>query len=195
MKRPIGKEELWCYTAAKVVIMSWYVDWVSNNVLFAAFVQFAILGTAGELLGLVASKRKVGGNFAVWFAKAFVWGILGILVKYSFTGFKGFLAALVDKGFLPRACEEIALLKAFSLSVLTNSMFGPLLMVLHRSSDNLIAKSKGYSGIEKSLATLAWFWIPAHTVTFALPYEYQIGLAALWSVALGIIMGFTKRRG
>ena len=31
------------------------------------------------------------------------------------------------------------------------------------------------------------------TVTFALPLPFQMGLAALWSVALGIIMGFTKR--
>ena len=91
--------------------------------------------------------------------------------------------------------QDAVVLKAFSLSFLTNAMFGPLLMFLHRSSDNLIAKARGYAGINKSLATLAWFWVPAHTVTFSLPVDFQIGLAALWSVALGIIMGFTKRRG
>ncbi|GAB1456387.1 hypothetical protein MASR2M48_16950 [Spirochaetota bacterium] len=48
-------------------------------------------------------------------------------------------------------------------------MFGPLLMTLHRTTDNIISGTKGYKGIEKSLATLAWFWVPAHTVTFALP--------------------------
>lgn len=174
--------------------MAWYVDWVSHNLLLSAFIQFALLGTLGEVLGIVASKRKPSKRALEWLAKALVWGILGILVKFSFTGFKGFLAALVDKGLLPRACEEIAVLRALSLSLLTNSMFGPLLMFLHRSSDNAIVGSRGYAGIEKSLATLAWFWLPAHTVTFALPYEYQIGLAALWSVALGLIMGFTKRR-
>ncbi|MBU0927893.1 MAG: hypothetical protein KKA67_09095 [Spirochaetes bacterium] len=174
--------------------MEWYVSWVSNNILLSAFIQFAALGTLGEVLGIVASKRKPSNKAFEWLAKAVVWGLLGVLVKYSFTGFKGFLAALVDKGFLPAACEDITILRALSLSVLTNSMFGPLLMVLHRTSDNLIAWTRGYKGIEKSLATLAWFWVPAHTVTFALPYEYQIGLAALWSVALGLIMGFTKRR-
>ena len=174
--------------------MGWYAEWVSENILLSAFVQFAILGSAGEVVGIIASKRRPSNKALEWLAKAIVWGFLGILVKYSFTGFKGFLAALVDKGFLPRACEDIIILRALSLSVLTNSMFGPLLMALHRTTDNLISRTKGYKGIEKSLATLAWFWVPAHTVTFALPLDYQIGLAALWSVALGLIMGFTKRK-
>jgi hypothetical protein len=174
--------------------MAWYVRWVSENVLFSAFIQFAILGSAGEALGIVASKRRPPAKPLEWLAKALAWGILGILIKYAFTGFKGFLAILVDKAFLPRALEEITILRAFSLSILANSMFGPLLMFMHRTSDNLIARTKGYAGIDKSLATLAWFWIPAHTVTFALPMDFQIGLAALWSVALGIIMGFTKRK-
>lgn len=174
--------------------MNWYVRWVTENLLLSAFIQFAVLGTLGEVLGIVASRRRPSNRALEWLAKAVVWGILGILIKYAFTGFKGFLATLVDKGFLPAACEKITILQALSLSVLTNSMFGPLLMVLHRFSDNIIARTRGYAGIEKSLATLAWFWVPAHTVTFALPLEYQIGLAALWSVALGLIMGFTKRR-
>jgi hypothetical protein len=42
--------------------------------------------------------------------------------------------------------------------------------------------------------SLLWFWIPAHSVTFALPKPYQIGLAAIWSVALGIILGFYNRK-
>lgn len=174
--------------------MNWYVRWVTENLLLSAFIQFAVLGTLGEVLGIVASRRRPSNRALEWLAKAVVWGILGILIKYAFTGFKGFLATLVDRGFLPAACEKITILRALSLSVLTNSMFGPLLMVLHRFSDNIIARTRGYAGIEKSLATLAWFWVPAHTVTFALPLEYQIGLAALWSVALGLIMGFTKRR-
>jgi len=173
--------------------MQWYVTWVTENLLLSAFIQFAVLGTAGEVLGAFASRRRPSGAAVQWIAKALVWGCLGVLVKTSFTGFKGFLAALVEHGFLPAACEEIPLLRAFCLSALTNSMFGPLLMFLHRSTDNLITRASGYRGIDKSLATLAWFWLPAHTVTFALPLPFQMGLAALWSVALGIIMGFTKR--
>ncbi len=29
-------------------------------------------------------------------------------------------------------------------------------------------------------------------LTFSLPVDYQIGLAALWSVVLGVILGFSK---
>jgi hypothetical protein len=39
------------------------------------------------------------------------------------------------------------------------------------------------------LWSLAWFWVPAHAVTFALPPDWRIGLAALWSVVLGLILG------
>jgi hypothetical protein len=31
--------------------------------------------------------------------------------------------------------------------------------------------------------------VPAHAVTFALPPDWRIGLAALWSVVLGLILG------
>jgi hypothetical protein len=175
--------------------MAWYADWVRSNVLLSAFVQFAVLGTLGEILGILGAKQKASGGTLEWLAKVLVWGVLGVLIKYAFTGFKGFLQVLVEQGFLPGICESNLVLKAFSLSFLTNAMFGPLLMFLHRSSDNIIAGARGYRGIDKSLATLAWFWVPAHTVTFSLPPDFQIGLAALWSVALGLIMGFTKRRG
>lgn len=173
--------------------MEWYVDWVSDNVLLAAFAQFALLGTIGEVLGIVSSKRKPSGRIIEWALKALVWGLLGIMIKYAFTGFKGFLAALVEKRLLPEAFETIGLLRAFALSFFTNAMFGPLLMASHRSSDNLISRRSGYAGISRSFATLAWFWLPAHTITFTLPSEFQLGLAALWSLVLGLIMGLTGR--
>jgi hypothetical protein len=34
--------------------------------------------------------------------------------------------------------------------------------------------------------------IPAHTITFSLPADYQIRLAALWSLALGLILGLAS---
>ena len=76
-----------------------------------------------------------------------------------------------------------------------NILFGPQMMTFHRVTDNLIMKTRGFGGLEKSFMTLLWFWIPAHTVTFLLPEDFRIGLEALWSVALGVLMGFFKRRG
>ncbi len=173
--------------------MAWYTEWVRNNLLLSAFAQFFVLGSLGEILGVLASKRKLSKNIVEWLVKAVVWGFLGILVKYAFKGFEGFLHALVDKALLPVAAWDSQALRAFCLSLLMNAQFGPLLMFLHRSSDNLITGSRGYAGINRSFWTLLWFWLPAHTLTFMLPSDYQIGLAALWSVALGLIMGFTKR--
>jgi hypothetical protein len=175
--------------------MGWYAAWVHDNMMLSAFLQFAALGTLGEILGILAARSRPGTRILEWAVKAVIWGVLGILITYAFTGFRGFLAACVDAGLLPRACVDVPLLRAFSLSVFTNAMFGPLLMFLHRSSDNLVAGARGYAGIEASILTLAWFWVPAHTLTFVLPHDFQLGLAALWSVALGLIMGFTKRRG
>ena len=36
--------------------------------------------------------------------------------------------------------------------------------------------------------TIPFFWIPAHTITFLLPGQYQVLFAALLGVALGIIL-------
>jgi len=176
--------------------MDWYLDWVKGNMLLSAFVQFAVLGTLGEILGVLAAKRPLSRKVAEWALKALVWGFLGICVKYAFKGFGGFVDALVAQRLLPAALGRdggVPLLRALGLSFFMNAQFGPLLMFLHRSTDNLITRARGYAGIEKSLLTLAWFWLPAHTVTFSLPADYQIGVAALLSVALGLIMGFTKR--
>ena len=42
--------------------------------------------------------------------------------------------------------------------------------------------------------TIPFFWVPAHTITFMLPPEYQIVMAAYLSVALGIILGIMPKK-
>jgi hypothetical protein len=44
------------------------------------------------------------------------------------------------------------------------------------------------------LKTIPIFWIPAHTVTFLLPPEYRVLMAAFLSIALGGILAFAKRK-
>jgi hypothetical protein len=83
---------------------------------------------------------------------------------------------------------------AFAVSVFTNILFGPQMMAFHRLEDNLILGNNGFQGITKAWWTLVWFWIPAHTITFMLPPNFQIGLAAAWSLVLGLIMGFSKKK-
>jgi len=38
--------------------------------------------------------------------------------------------------------------------------------------------------------TIPFFWIPAQTITFLLPVEFQILVAALYSTILGVFLAF-----
>lgn len=175
--------------------MNWYIDWVTTQPLTSAAIQFALLGTCGEWLShLLRTKTlRMPGTFLHTAAKIVAWGVLGVVIKYGFAGMKGFTAALVAHNMLPSFCAA-GIGWAFSVSVFTNVFFGPQMMFFHRLEENLISWKWDLSGLSKAWWTLLWFWIPAHTVTFSLPKEYQIGLAAVWSVVLGLIMGLTAPR-
>ena len=175
--------------------MQFYIDWVSGNPLLSAAVQFAILGTLGELISFFIQKRKLAlpCRPIQLIGKVLAWAVLGIIIKYGFAGMKGFTQALLDHNLLPGFFGR-GMGWALAVSVLTNLLFGPQMMFFHRLEDNLILWQKNYEGLQKAWWTLIWFWIPAHTITFSLPKDYQIGLAALWSVALGIILGLSKKQ-
>lgn len=170
-----------------------YLAWVKGNPLLSAAVQFGILGTLGEVVAATARARRLtlpctAPQLA---AKAVAWALLGIIIKYGFAGMKGFTTALVEHGLLPGVFGS-GVAWAFAVSVFTNILFGPQMMAFHRVEDNIILGTRGFAGIEAAWKTLIWFWIPAHTVTFSLPVDYQIGLAACWSVALGLILGLSR---
>lgn len=173
--------------------MSGYVQWVTAHPYLSAALQFAILGSLGEVVAASARQRRASLPCTplqlLW--KALAWALLGLVIKYGFIGMKGFTQALLDKGLLPAFLGH-GVGKAFAVSTLTNVFFGPQMMAFHRIEDNLILGQKGFSGLEKAWWTLLWFWIPAHTVTFSLPVEYQIGLAAFWGLVLGVILGLSK---
>ena len=171
-----------------------YVAWVIANPLLSAAIQFAILGTLGEVLSASIIKKR----FAIpctpfqLVLKVLAWALLGAIIKYGFAGMKGFTQALLDHNLLPQMFAT-GIGWAFAVSALMNIFFGPQLMFFHRIEDNLILRQWSFAGITKAWWTLLWFWIPAHTVTFSLPVAYQIGLAALWGMVLGLIMGLSKK--
>lgn len=171
-----------------------YLDFVRSNPLLSAAIQFGILGTLGESLSYSLRHKKIGlpcGYYWQIFAKVAAWALLGIVIKYGFTGMKGFTAALIEHQMLPKFFAD-GVGWAFAVSVLTNVFFGPQMMFFHRIEDKLILSDWNFKGMGTALWTLLWFWIPAHTLTFSLPGEWQIGLAALWSVVLGLILGLAK---
>ncbi|MBS4032839.1 MAG: hypothetical protein KGZ85_00120 [Ignavibacterium sp.] len=173
--------------------MNWYIDFVTAYPIISAIIQFSILGTLGDTVSYWIVKRKIflPYDLKTLLLKVIEWSILAVMIKYAFIGFHGFVESLINNSYLPQF-EGIG--KAFAISTSMNLQFGPFLVIMHRLMDNIIAGEKNWKNIDKGFYSLLWFWIPAHTITFILPKEFQIGLAALWSLALGIILGFYKRK-
>ncbi|HAF07293.1 MAG: hypothetical protein QME48_05865 [bacterium] len=172
--------------------MEGYLNFVKRYPLISSFVQFAILGFLGEIISYSLRKKlKTIGNPFQIFLKILAWGILGIVIKMGFTGSKGSLKALIENKLFFNI-KESSFFYALTLSTLTNTFFGPQMMFFHRLEENIITGRKDFKGIEFSLFSLLWFWIPAHTFTFMLPKDYQIGIAAIWSIVLGIILSIKK---
>jgi hypothetical protein len=178
-----------------MISMASYFEWVMNYPLLSSAVQFGILGTLGEIISCSIVKKQFAlpGKWLQIGAKVLAWALLGIIIKCGFAGMKGFTRALLDHHVLPIICTS-GIGWAFAVSILTNTFFGPQMMFFHRLEDNLIMREWKFTGLTRAWWTLLWFWIPAHTITFSLPVEYQIGLAAVWSIVLGLILGLAKER-
>ena len=170
--------------------MNSYRLWVQIHPFLSAAIQFGILGTLGEVVAASLRSRRpsLPCTPVQMLAKVLAWALLGLVIKAGFVGMKGFTHALLDHHILPTSLGA-GLGWAVALSMLTNVLFGPQMMLFHRLEDNLILGRRGFDGMVPALWTLIWFWIPAHTLTFCLPMEFQVGLAAIWSLALGLILG------
>ncbi|MDP3313689.1 hypothetical protein [Lutibacter sp.] len=169
-----------------------YVEIVKAYPIYSAMVQFAILGTFGDIISKWMQQGKVFIPYKAYIVilKMIEWAILAITIKYAFIGYTGFVNQLIEYGFLPK----LGLFgNAFAISVFMNLQFGLFLVIFHRYLDNIIAKQNNWDNIDKGMLSLIWFWIPAHTITFMLDKPYQIGLAAIWSVVLGVILGYYNK--
>ncbi len=178
------------------------------------FVKFALLASMGELLAV----RIVGGEWrlptGLWM-RAAVWGLLGLAVVLTFEVFNTGVVSAIRKGLLPGGYDTTAtFVTALMISAVMNLVFGPTLMGLHRITDTYIDLADGkFANLARVelrtvissidwygfvsfvlLRTLPFFWIPAHTVTFLLPPEFRVLMAASLSIALGAILAFAKRK-
>lgn len=172
--------------------MNWYITAVTQHPVLSAVIQFAILGTCGDILSRCVVARRIHNPFSrgqVLYKMA-EWSILAVFTKYAFMGFKGFVAALEAQGYLPQLNVFTG---ALAVSVSMNLQFGLLLVIVHRVLDHLPEGRVNWGNIDRAFYSLVWFWIPAHTVTFMLPKPFQIGLAAVWSLALGLLLGYFNR--
>lgn len=172
------------------------------------FTKFAILATMGELLArrIVVGKWEKPSGLVY---RALIWGLLGIAIVAIFGIFAGGVTGLVEKGMLPG--KGNAVITALWISAIMNTTFAPTMMGLHRFTDTFIDLkfSRGGKISSKDVVdaidwngyvsfvlfkTIPFFWIPAHTITFMLPPEYRVLVAAFLSIALGAILAFSKKK-
>ena len=180
------------------------------------FIKTAILASMGELL---VNRIKNGSYFSEKgiVLKFFVWGFLGMIFVLIFKVFASGVVSAQQSGLLPlmEASFFSSLLTALLISTIMNIFFAPTFMLLHRITDGYIFLSEGSlvkmrhvklnDVIERInfktfigfvvLKTIPLFWIPAHTITFMLPENYRVLMAAYLSIALGIILTVSKSIG
>jgi len=199
-------------------VYRFYLKFNGEHGFIMSFLKFAILATYGEVLGL--RIRSGGYNIKGFglIPRMIVWGVLGILIKGAFVVFSsggpGLLAYMGmnnPSAVLAGRFSELKILVAFSVSVTLNLTFSPVLMTLHRLTDAHIMRSGGsmkcfsvrpdfraiLAGLDWKMhwgfvlkKTIPFFWIPAHTLTFLLPADFQILFAAMLGIVLGVILAF-----
>lgn len=189
----------------------WFNGATSAHPYLSGFVKFAVLATVGEIL----AKRMAGGEWIVpnkVIARFIIWGLIGMWITYMMKLLGGGVVFMMDGGLLPCPDKDsffYTAVKAFFISVTMNTTFGPTFMACHKISDRIldlrtakekVTMSSVIGGIDWKrfvsftiLKTVPFFWIPAHTITFMLPAQYQVLVAAALSMALGIILNLGAR--
>ena len=197
-------------------VFDFYKEFNANHGIIMSFIKFAILATLGEVIGLrikTGSYYKKGFGLI---PRALVWGILGISIKIAFVVFAKGVPEFLQYAGLEGAVESMKnpvtftrIIVAISISGLLNLFFAPVFMTFHKISDTHIEKNKGkisaiftkidFVTILKNIdwkvqwnfvfmKTIPFFWIPVHSVTFLLPPDVRILVAAVLGIALGIIL-------
>ena len=177
-----------------------YKSFNAAHGMIVSFIKFAVLSTAGEMLGArISTGRYYYKGFGL-VSKMIVWGILGMGIN---------MAMIIFSTGTPAFLEYMGLAGA------TEYLFAPVFMTLHKICDIHIAD---YNGSALALVrpwkmgelmsrvnwkaqwgfvfkkTIPLFWFPAHTVTFLLPPSGRVLCAALLGVALGVLLAVAARK-
>ena len=173
------------------------------------FVKFALLATVGEIFAIRIKKKQ-------WLLpvktlpRVLIWGLIGVAITFMMSFYTHGVVGMMSAGLLPGASEGFTgdLLRAFFTAALMNLSFGPVFMAFHKCTDKALdLRAAGEKASLRSVIagvdwhgfvsftlfkTIPLFWIPAHTLTFMLPEEYRVIVAAALSIALGIILSLKK---
>lgn len=185
-----------------------FIAFTSAHPYIGGFGKFVILASLGELLAI----RLTSGSWkkpAGFIYRALIWGLIGMMIAVIFTIFAGGITAAMAKGLLPGKGSVIAF--AFFTSLIMNLTFGTSLFLFHRLTDTYIdlryKMPRSHVAFKQVIGTVDWqnffsfvigktlpfFWIPAQTITFMLPPEYRVLMAAALSLALGLLLSLAKR--
>lgn len=99
--------------------MIWYVDFVKAYSIISAIIQFAVLGTLGDIVSHWIVRKKFLNPYDVKtiLLKMIEWALLAIFIKYAFIGFNGFVESLIAHNYLPNLS---GLGKSFAISTSKN---------------------------------------------------------------------------
>jgi len=205
-------------------VYNFYKSFNAAHPFIASAIKFALLSTAGERIGLRIRKGFYNERGFGIIPRAIVWAALGMAIKAAFIIFsEGVPRILADVWFGPKAVLEyyatrlsfIKIFTAFSISLAMNTIFAPVFMTLHKITDTHILQTGGtlrgfFTPIPfgKIISSMDWqrqwdfvfkktiplFWIPAHTITFLLPPDWQVLFAAALGVALGVLLALASRK-
>jgi len=187
-----------------------FVTMTQSHPYLMGFIKVFILATMGELLALRIVTNRWKSPVGLIY-RAVIWGFLGMSFVLIFDIFASGVVSALEKGLLPGKGQFVF---AFFTSAIMNIAFAPVMMAFHRITDTYLDLAHGkLSNLSKIklvdvvnhidwqnfisfviLKTVPIFWIPAHTITFLLPAEYRVLLAAFLSIALGAILAFAKRK-
>ncbi len=195
-----------------------YDSFNKDHAMISSFLKFAVLATLGEVIGLRIRKGVYNEPGFGILPRAIVWGFLGLTIKLAFVVFaSGVPVFLQSLGFenatavLKSDFTYAKLLVAFAISSVMNIMYAPVMMTFHKITDHHIIKhggglniftkkldmAEGFRAIDWKVQwsfvfrkTIPFFWIPAHTITFLLPSDYQVLFAAVLGIVLGLILAY-----
>ena len=187
-----------------------FVQWSNNYPYWMGFLKFAILASMGEFLALRLAhhtwKRPVGMIY-----KIIVWGVIGMLITFMFSFYSKGVNAITEQGRLTLGNGLLSTIyTAFLTSAIMNLTFGIVFMAMHRISDTYIEMRVNHKkpSLKELVRNIDWnafitfvvfktiplFWIPAHTITFTLPAQYRVLVAAYLSIVLGVILVYSNKK-
>jgi len=204
-------------------VFSFYESFNREHGMWMSFIKFAVLATAGEAIGLRIRTGLYNQPGFGLLPRALVWGFLGLTIKLAFIiftdgtiGFLQYMGLEEARSIMKAALSPEKIFIAFCISLFMNVIYAPVMMTFHKITDSHIVIHGGslhtlmrpihFAEMFKQInwdvqwgfvfkKTIPFFWIPAHTITFLLPAEFQVLFAALLSVALGIFLAVASQKG